>query len=73
MTEINSNNVELLKNEFLSVGEIKSDLPLYELQQDDLLSLGEGENINTHRTIEDSVIPVSGRDDNRMVPKRIKL
>ena len=72
MIEINSNNVELLKNEFPSVGEIKKDLSLYELQQDDLLSLSERENINTHRATKDSVIPVFGRDDKTMLPKRIK-
>jgi len=45
MTEIDSRNIEFLKDEFPNIGEIKKDRALYELQQDDLISLGEGKNI----------------------------
>ena len=42
MTEIASRNVDFLEDEFPSIGEIKKDLELYELQQDLQPSLGEG-------------------------------
>ena len=54
MTEVDSRNVEFLKDEFWSICEIKNDLALYELPLDDQLSLGEGEDFSTHRTTEDS-------------------
>ena len=47
--EIDSRNIEFLDDEFPRVGEIKKDLKLYELQQNGLLSLGEGKNLNTYR------------------------
>jgi len=40
MKEVNFRNVDFLEDEFPSIGEVKKDLPLYELQQD--VSLGEG-------------------------------
>jgi len=49
---MDSCNAKFLEDGFRSVGEIKQDLVLYELQEDDPLSLGEGENLN---------IPVSPR------------
>jgi len=52
---------------FPSVGEIKNDLKLYELQHDDLLSLDKMGNLNTHHIIEDSTLPLSGRDDEILV------
>ena len=42
MIEIESRNVDFLKDEFPSIGEIKKDLKLYKLQQDLQPSLGEG-------------------------------
>jgi len=36
--EVNSRNVDFLKDEFLSIGEIKNDLALCELPLDDQLS-----------------------------------
>jgi len=42
MTEVDSHNVNFVKDEFPSVGEIKQDLQLYELQLDTELSLCEG-------------------------------
>jgi len=67
MTEIDSRNVEFLKNEFRSIGEIRKDLVLDELQQDDLLFLYEGENLNTHNVTKGSALPLSGRDDEILV------
>ena len=52
MTEVDSRNVEFFEDEFLSIGEIKQDIALYELPLDDQLSLGEGEDLNTHRITE---------------------
>ena len=40
---------------------------MYELKEDHLLSLGEGENLNTHHVMEDSVLPLSRRDDEILV------
>jgi len=62
MTEVDSRNVDFLGDEFPCIGEIKKDLALYELPLDDQLSLGEGENIETHHVIEDST-PLIGRED----------
>ena len=42
MTEVDSYNVDFLKDEFLSIDEIKQDLQPYELQLDTELSLGKG-------------------------------
>ena len=47
MIEVDSRNVDFLEDEFPRVSEIKKDLVLYELQLDNQLSLGEGENITT--------------------------
>jgi len=55
---------------FLSVGEIEKDLKLYELQQDDLLSLNKGENLTIHFVTEDSALPMSGRDDDILVAQK---
>jgi len=56
MNEIDSCNVDFLEDEFPSIGEIKTDLSLYELPLDDQLSLGEGENFNTYHSNEDSTL-----------------
>ena len=55
MTEVDSYNVEFLKDEFLNIGKIKNDLALFELPLDDQLSLSEEEDLNTHRITEDSI------------------
>ena len=61
MTEVDSRNVNFLRDEFPSTGEIKQDLQLYELQLDTKLSLDEGENMNPHHVTEDST-PMLQRD-----------
>ena len=63
MTEIDSCNDDFLKDEFPSIGEIKMDLALYESPLDDHLSLGEGENMNTHRVTEDSTPSIKRYDE----------
>ena len=45
MTEVDSRSIDFLEDEFSSIGEIKQDIQLYELQFDIGLSLGEGENV----------------------------
>ena len=67
MMERDSHNVEFLEDEFPSVGEIKKDLKLFELQQDDILSLDEGKNLYIHRVTEESTLPTSERDDEILV------
>ncbi len=42
MTEVLSRDVEFIENEFPSIGEIKKDLQLYELQEDSPIIIGEG-------------------------------
>ena len=54
MIEVDSSIVKFLKDQFLSVDEIKKDLWLYELQHDSQLSLIEGANLSTHYVTEDS-------------------
>ena len=44
-------NVDFVEDEFLSIGEIKTNLQL-----DNPLSLGESENLNLHHVIEDSTL-----------------
>jgi len=56
MIEVDSHNVDFLEGEFLSIGQIKMDLALYELPLDNQQSLGEGENFNTHCFTEDSTL-----------------
>jgi len=67
MAEVDSRNVEFLEEEFPSIGEIKKDLALYELLLDDQLSLGDGEDLNTHRVTKNSTILLSRRDDELLV------
>ena len=67
MTEVDSRNVEFLEDEFPSIGEIKQDTMLDELPLNDWLSLGDGEDLNTHRVTEDSTLPLFGRDDELVV------
>ena len=67
MTEVDSHNVEFLKDEFPSIGEIKQDIALYELLLDDQLFLSKGEDLNTHRVTEDSTRSLSRRDDELLV------
>ena len=68
MTEVDSRNVEFLEDEFPSIGEIKQAIALYELPLDDHLSLGEGEDLNTHRITEDSI-----RDEQLLVNQENQL
>ena len=58
---VDSHNVNFLKDEFPSVGQIKQDLQLYELQLDNELSLDEGENLIAHHVTKNSTL-VSKRD-----------
>ena len=48
MTEIDSCNVNFLEDECPTIGEIKKDVELYELQQDIQSSFDEGENLNSN-------------------------
>jgi len=49
--EVDSRNVDFLEDELPSIGEVKKDSPLYDLQQD--VSLAEGEDLYTNRITED--------------------
>jgi len=62
LTKADSRDVEFLEDEFFSIGEIKQDTTLYELPPNDQLSLEEGADLNSHRVIEDSSLPLSERD-----------
>ena len=44
MMEVDSCNITFLEDEFPSVGEVKEDLELYELQLDNEIYLGDREN-----------------------------
>ena len=60
MKEVDSRNVDFLEDEFPSLGEVKKDSQLYELQQD--LTLGEGEDLYTNRVTESDRLFPSDRD-----------
>ena len=57
-TDDDSLNVEFIKNEFPSIGEIKKDVELYELQQDLQTSLDEGKDLNSHQVNENGEHPL---------------
>ena len=59
MEEVDSRNVDFLEDEFPSIGEVKKDSQLYELQQD--LSLGEGEDLYTNCVIKDDHLFLANR------------
>ena len=68
-SEHQNGGVEFLANEFPSVGEIKKDVQLYELQRDNQLYLSEGKNLNTHQVTEDSYLSVLLASDRNLVEK----
>ena len=55
MTEIDSRNVDFLEDEFPTIGEVKKDVELFELQQNIQPSFGEGENLDSNQVIEDGM------------------
>ena len=67
MTEIESSNVDFLEDEFPSIGEIKKNLELYELQQDLQPSLSEGEDLNSRQVIDDGE-PIQGNEVSLHLP-----
>jgi len=68
-TEFDFRNVDFLKNEFPSIGEIKQDFQLYELQLDTELSLGEGENVIPQQVTEDRTYVLQRDIENLSVPE----
>ena len=73
MTEIDFRNVEFFEDEFPSVREVKKDLKLYELQQDDPLSLSERENSHIHHVTKGSTLLVFRRNDENLVVQENQL
>ena len=63
MIKVDSRNVEFLKDEFPSIGEIKQDTILYKLPLDDQLPHSEGEDLKTHLVTKDSALLLFGRDN----------
>ena len=59
MTEIDSRNVDFLKNEFPTIGEVKKHVQLLELQQNTQPSFNEGENLDSNQVTEDGMPPIS--------------
>lgn len=62
LTEVDTRNVDFLEDEFPSIGEIKTDLELYELQNDLELSLGEWEKLGSNQGTKDSDVPPNDRN-----------
>ena len=62
MTEINFCNVDFLEDEFPTIGEVKKDVELFELQQDIQLSFGEGENLDSNQVTKDGMLPLFERN-----------
>ena len=62
MIEIDSYNVDFLEDEFPTIGEVKKDAELFELQQDIQQFFGEEENLDSNQVTEDSMPPLSKRN-----------
>jgi len=62
MTEINSHKVDFLEDEFPTIGEIKKDVELFELQIDIQPPFGERENLDSNQVIEHGMPPLSERN-----------
>jgi len=58
MAEIDSCSLDFLEDEFPTIGEIKKDVQLFELQPDIQPSFGKGENLNSNEVIEDGTSPL---------------
>jgi len=73
MKEVDSRNIDFLEDEFPSIGEVKNDSQLYELQQD--LSLSEGEDLYTNCVTEDDHLLLVDRDSGSVptVPIEVNL
>jgi len=69
MTGTDSCNVDFLKDKCPSIGEIKQDLQLYELQLDPEPSLGEGENVIPQQVTEDRTHVLQRDAKNLSVPE----
>ena len=48
LTEIKSCNIDFIENDFLSIGEVKKSLELYELQKEAIQSLNKGRELQAH-------------------------
>ena len=61
MTEIDSRNIDFLENEFPTIGEVKKDVELFELQQDIQPSFSEGKNLDSNQVTQDGMPPLPER------------
>ena len=59
MEKIDSRNVGFLKDEFPTIGKVKKDVELFELQQNIQPSFSEGENLDSNQVTEDGMPPLS--------------
>ena len=59
ITKINSHNVDFHEDELPTIGEVKKDVELFELQQNIRPSFGEGENLDSNQVTEDGMPPLS--------------
>jgi len=71
MTEIESSNVDFLEDEFPSIGEIKKNLELYELQQDLQPSLGKGEDLKYRQVTKNGEL-VQGNEVHLHIPTPVE-
>ena len=69
MTEIDSRNVDFLEDEFSTIGEVKKDVELFELQPDIQPSFGEGENLDSNQVTEDGM-PLLSRGNGGELPNQ---
>ena len=68
MTEIDSHNVDFLEDEFPTIGEVKKDVELIELQQNIPPSFGEGENLDSNQVTEDGMLPSPSKGNGGNLP-----
>jgi len=73
MTEIDSRNINFLEDEFPTIGEIKKDVALFELQQDIEPSFDEGENLNSNQVTEDGLSLLSKGSRETYLLKRMRF
>ena len=73
MTEIDSYNVDFLEDEFPTIGEVRKDVKLFELQQDIQPSFSEGENLDSNQVTEDGMPPLSEKNGETYLLRRIRI
>ena len=73
ITEVDSCKVDFLKDEFLSINEIKKDVKLYELQQDVQPFLSERKVLNSRQVTEDGTLSYANGTVETWLPRTMRF